>query len=308
MFDRSRDMLVRAAVFQRALKLQRAYGNAIPWAEIERGVDIEGVNHPMSSKAEGIYKPAGHPAALSIKTTVPRPGRPENAYRDELASDDGLMRYSFKDHGGPGNPWNESLRFAMRERLPLLYLWGVRPGVYAAILPVFVVSEDLAAGCFGVAPGDVLSTSETAANLDEVLRAGPERAYVARLVRQRLHQRAFRELVLDAYDHRCAMCSIKFDEFLEAAHIVPDRDERGRPEVPNGLALCSLHHEAYDRFLVDVDLDYRVRVSPELARRRDGPIFHAAFIERDGQRIHLPKSPLQYPSPEYLTERLRLAG
>jgi hypothetical protein len=33
---------------------------------------------------------------------------------------------------------------------------------------------------------------------------------------------------------------------LEAAHIIGDIEEAGEPVVSNGLALCSIHHRAYD--------------------------------------------------------------
>ena len=48
-------------------------------------------------------------------------------------------------------------------------------------------------------------------------------------VRQRLHQRAFRERVLDAYRHQCAFCRFRHAELLDAAHIVPDADGGSRP-------------------------------------------------------------------------------
>jgi hypothetical protein len=36
-------------------------------------------------------------------------------------------------------------------------------------------------------------------------------------------------------------------ELLDAAHILPDGHPKGEPVVPNGLALCKLHHAAFDR-------------------------------------------------------------
>jgi len=59
--------------------------------------------------------------------------------------------------------------------------------------------------------------------------------------------------VLGAYDTRCAISNLPVPELLQAAHIIPDRDERGRPEVPNGLCLSTLHHTAYDRNLLGID-------------------------------------------------------
>lgn len=99
------------------------------------------------------------------------------------------------------------------------------------------------------------------------------------------------------------LCTIHFDELLEAAHIVPDSDPMGVPEVFNGLALCSLHHRGFDRFMVDVDDDYRIRLSVETLGRRDGPLFQRAFLERHGQQIQLPRRTEQEPSLEHLAAR-----
>ena len=61
----------------------------------------------------------------------------------------------------------------------------------------------------------------------------------------------FRSNVLDAYEYRCAVCSFDLrleDELLglEAAHI-KWHSYGGPDEVPNGLALCMMHHKALDR-------------------------------------------------------------
>jgi predicted restriction endonuclease len=34
---------------------------------------------------------------------------------------------------------------------------------------------------------------------------------------------------------------------LDAAHIILDTEPQGEPTVRNGLALCKIHHAAYDR-------------------------------------------------------------
>lgn len=63
--------------------------------------------------------------------------------------------------------------------------------------------------------------------------------------------RDFRHYVLDAYEYRCAVCgfALRLEENylgLEAAHI-KWHSAGGPSEVPNGLALCSIHHKALDR-------------------------------------------------------------
>ena len=76
---------------------------------------------------------------------------------------------------------------------------------------------------------------------------------------------AFREQVLTAYEYSCAVCriDIRLDEkslALDAAHI--KWHAAGGPDiVPNGLALCSLHHRVFDKGGLTVDRDLRVRIS-----------------------------------------------
>jgi putative restriction endonuclease len=91
------------------------------------------------------------------------------------------------------------------------------------------------------------------------------------LVRQRIHQQAFRERVVAAYRSQCAMCRLRHASLLDAAHIVPDSEE-GEPAVSNGLALCKLHHAAFDNFLVSVTPDYSIQVRASVLEEEDGPI------------------------------------
>jgi len=91
------------------------------------------------------------------------------------------------------------------------------------------------------------------------------------LVRQRIHQQAFRERVVAAYRSQCAMCRLRHASLLDAAHIVPDSEE-GEPKVSNGLALCKLHHAAFDGFLVSVTPDYGIQVRTSVLEEEAGPI------------------------------------
>jgi HNH endonuclease len=66
-----------------------------------------------------------------------------------------------------------------------------------------------------------------------------------------IRTRGFRQAVIEAYDCKCAVCGLKlyspdtlFWE-VEAAHIVPHR-AKGKDDIWNGLALCHLHHWAFD--------------------------------------------------------------
>lgn len=84
-----------------------------------------------------------------------------------------------------------------------------------------------------------------------------------------LRHRGFRQAVIEAYGCRCAVCGLKIQSpdslswEVEAAHIVPNR-VRGRDDICNGIALCHLHHWAFDVGWFTLRDDYKVQVSPQV--------------------------------------------
>ncbi|MHA4817112.1 phosphorothioated DNA-binding restriction endonuclease [Streptomyces aculeolatus] len=74
-----------------------------------------------------------------------------------------------------------------------------------------------------------------------------------------------RELVLTAYEYRCAFCGYDgrigaVPVGLEAAH-VRWWSFGGPDEIENGLCLCSLHHKLFDKGVLGVGDDQRILVS-----------------------------------------------
>ena len=63
---------------------------------------------------------------------------------------------------------------------------------------------------------------------------------------------------------RCALCSLRHQELLDAAHITPDREADSDPIVSNGVALCKLHHAAFDNFFFTIRPDYTIEVRPSI--------------------------------------------
>lgn len=85
--------------------------------------------------------------------------------------------------------------------------------------------------------------------LDAVGLVGTESLVLASDL-QRRRDPAFRAKVLLAYQYRCAVCGhdLRMGQQsvgLEAAHIKWFQ-ARGADEVPNGIAMCSLHHKVFD--------------------------------------------------------------
>jgi putative restriction endonuclease len=192
----------------------------------------------------------------------------------------------------------------MMGRLPLVYFHGLVKGKYLATWPVYVVGDEPEALAFSVAVDDAAHISlPDEPRLEVSEGATARREYVTVLARRRLHQRAFRERVLAAYRRQCALCRLKHDELLDAAHIIPDTEPEGEPIVSNGLALCRLHHTAFDRLFIGVREDYVIQVRPDLLKEEDGPTLKHAIQGLHGTRISLPRRPQDRPSVQLLAGR-----
>lgn len=272
-----RDDDVRSSCFASLDVLFAEFGEDVPYkGGLDRGFPFRGRRVPFLSHMKGIHRAAvqSGPAALSIVTSAKSP------YGDR-ETDDGVL-YAYRD-GPTDQPDNRALRAAATLRVPLVYFVGTRPGWYRPFYPCFVVADDPAARHVLVTKGRMvgpLDEQQPALTDDPI-----ERRYAVREMTVRVHQARFRGRVIPAYRSQCAICRLKEIRLLDAAHIVGDTQERGEPEVSNGLSLCSIHHRAFDQHLVGISPDYTVRVSPQLLDDEDGPMldllkgFHDRPIE-----------------------------
>lgn len=308
-FDRRSDARIRAAAFEWLAEQVAVHGDVLPRTVLAQGFQLDGVRVPLVAP-QGIFKPRVLDVPLSITTT------PNSPYDDAFGSD-GLLQYRYRGTD-PQHRDNRGLRFAMQEELPLVYFHGVIPGKYVAAWPVFIVGDDPGSLRFTVAVDDAehvglgAEVEEAGAGAGagpgtgagEAREGGAEirRQYVTSLVRTRLHQRAFRERVLDAYRRECAFCRFRHEELLDAAHIIPDADPEGEPVVSNGMSLCRLHHAAFDKYFVGVTPEYELRVRPDILEEEDGPTLEG-IQSLEGQRIVLPRSRGDRPDPGLLEKR-----
>lgn len=111
------------------------------------------------------------------------------------------------------------------------------------------------------------------------------------LIRPRLGQGAFRVLVTETYERRCAITGEKILPVLQAAHIRPVTAE-GLHRVDNGLLFRSDVHTLFDTGYATVTPDYRFRVSRRL---RDD--FHNGeyYLSLDQREIWVPPRPTDRP-------------
>jgi putative restriction endonuclease len=266
---------------------------------LERGFDYQGQRVPLMGPP-GIFKPRLCDVPISI-TTVPIVEGETRPY-DDAFGDDGLLRYRYRGTD-PRHVDNAGLRHAMERQVPLIYFHGIVPGLYVAEWPVFIVGDDPARLTFTVSVDDRRFAGLGSVGESETHEAEIRRRYATRFFQQRLHQREFRERVVRAYQHHCAVCRLRRDELLEAAHIVPDADLLGVPSVPNGLALCTLHHAAFDAHLIGIRPDYVVEVRKDVLDEKDGPMLIHGLQGFHGQSLRLPRREAWLPARHLLEER-----
>jgi putative restriction endonuclease len=298
----ARDAVIRQAAFDHVRFLQ-SRDLVLSHGDIRRGFMFEGQRWPLWNPQRGIFKPREMPFLLSIRTVFPRKGGrvwydDQRQVHQQIYAGEDELDYAFMgtDPSAADNVW---LREAAERQIPLIYFLGVSPGRYQAIVPTFVVDWDSHRLTARIAFGELAGATATATAPDAV-----ERRYALRLVKQRLHQASFRDSVLAAYEHRCAISNLPDDHLLDAAHIMADAHELlGQPVVSNGIALSKIHHAAFDNHLIGVDPDGRVHVSERLLMLHDGPLLEQSLKAVAGALIRLPRSQQHYPDRDRLAAR-----
>lgn len=291
------DIEIRRAAFAWLGEQVDVHGQVLSRDLLGKGFPYKGERIPLVSP-QGIFKPRHMELPLSITTIADGP------YQDAFGP--ALLRYRYRG-ADPNHRDNAGLRELIGRREPLIYFHALVKGKYLAVWPVFVVGDEPASLTFSVAVDDALALRagiDLSTKAEDVV-AEIRRGYITATVRRRIHQAAFRERVIDAYRQQCALCCLKHDELLDAAHILPDADPDGESVVPNGIALCKLHHAAFDRFFLSVRPDYLIEIRQDVLHETDGPMLKHGLQGMHGQRIQLPTRMALRPSPDLLGQRHR---
>lgn len=120
-----------------------------------------------------------------------------------------------------------------------------------------------------------------------------------RKVKVRLDQSIFRGVVLTNFDNQCCITGIKMLELIVASHIAPWSQDKGNRLSPtNGLALNSLHDKAFDRHLITITEDLKIKISSKFFAYKDVLSIKQNFIDYDGLSLLPPKK--FYPAAEFL--------
>lgn len=301
------DHALRLAAIEHVRALDARYRQLVPVAVLREGFPFGGRRVSLGSFYSGIFRPSAlrGPAALAVVTAPPAPGK-ARPYEDDIDPEAGAFTYHYRDARkdsaaarAAAERDNAALRAAHESQVPLIWFVGQFPGMYTPLAPVFVSADDPVRRVVelqaGLPVADLIPDGEPA--------SADVRRYATREASVRLHQPRFRHEVMRAYAGRCAICRLREADLLQAAHILGDRHALGQPVVVNGIALCAIHHLAYDRNLMGIDPDGVVHIAHRLLEEVDGPMLREGLQGFHGRGIVLPRRAAQRPDPQRLEIR-----
>ncbi len=121
-----------------------------------------------------------------------------------------------------------------------------------------------------------------------------------RKVKVRINQSFFRKVILSIYTNKCAVSNINIPELLIASHIIPwsvDKKERLNPS--NGICLSPLYDKAFDRGLMTISEDFRIKFSSKLSSIADKNSYEVLFKSFENKQLNLPEK--FYPKQEFIS-------
>lgn len=120
-----------------------------------------------------------------------------------------------------------------------------------------------------------------------------------RMVKTRVNQSVFRQLVLNNYSHKCAITGIDVPDLLFASHILPwsqHESERLNPE--NGICLSALYDRAFDKGYIGFDENCKLLISSSLKKKKEIDYYNKYFAPLENTSIHTPVK--YFPKKEFL--------
>jgi len=288
------DHELRVAANERARQLSQAYDDLVPVAVLREGFTFGGERVSFGSFYSGIYRAARQlgPAPLTLVTSAASP------YEDAFDEETRAILYAYRS-GSLNHPDNRALDAAFEYQVPLIYFKGVEKGQYAVVQPVFVTDRDPETRMVLPEPGLPLADMTG----EGLVTPKAVRTVALREVKVRLDQHRFRREVMRAYRRRCTVCTLKRPELVQAAHIVEFADPDSLSDVGNGLALCAIHHLAYDRNVMGIDPTGVVHIAKNVLEETDGPMLREGLQGFHGAAIVQPRRPADRPDPERLALR-----
>lgn len=176
----------------------------------------------------------------------------------------------------------------------LAFVENYNPVSHSFLLHGPVNHETQLRGCFDLI--DLASLSRT--DREGLENEGVAEQQKLALRVQRRRQDAFRKILLNAYESRCAVTGTCVPEVLQAAHIEPYRGQQSQ-SVDNGILLRADIHLLFDTRLLGIEpLNHTIVLHDRL---RNGE--YSTF---DGKAIVMPANPAYQPNDRHLRRQYEL--
>ena len=287
------DDQIRLSAFDWLEKQTSIYGDVLPRDLLATGFIFKGERITLLGP-QGIWKPKIMTYPLSITSISNGP------YSDSYTKE-GFLKYKYRGTD-PNHSDNRGLRSLISLRKPLIYFHSIIKGKYLATWPIFIIEDNRQDLVFTVALDEMKSVKIEFEQVNEDATYY-RRSYLTSTIQTRVHQRSFRERVLLAYQNHCALCNLKHVELLDAAHIIADKEDIGDPIVSNGLALCKIHHAAFDNNFIGINSDFKIIIREDLLLETDGPMLKYGIQSLNNSKLILPNNKMDWPDRERLERR-----
>jgi len=184
-----------------------------------------------------------------------------------------------------------------------------RPDFFVEYVRTLTALHDFGQSLDDLAVLDAVTQNPEINNDDIEIRDNNRRTTIVSLTKK-LRDVSFRKRVLTVYSSQCAVCGLQL-RLVEAAHIIPVNHEKSTDETRNGLALCALHHRAYDQALLAVGDDYSVLINEsQIAdlEKKDQVGGLGVFRKNIRSHISLPAAITDRPHIEYIRIANQIRG
>jgi len=126
--------------------------------------------------------------------------------------------------------------------------------------------------------------------------------------RRKARYKVFTNRIRTIYCYSCAVCGKKRftrsnNPEIESSHIYP-KEKDGADDFRNGIALCRLHHWAFDGGLFSIKDDYSIVVEERIKNDSN----YEEISRFEGKKIRLPEDKELEPHPIYLSAHRRIHG
>jgi len=285
------DSLIRMAAFKWLKWQTDLHSEILSWSLLTQGFSFQGERVPLMGYT-GIWKPKLCELPISITTTL------KNPYQDDRTNED-FINYRYRGEDANHRD-NRGLREIWRRQIPLIYFAGtLRKGYYQVFFPMYIEEDIPDQLMVRISRGSINSLIETRplqepeTGYKKILRS-----YLTQEVKSRIHQREFRDQIIQVYRKQCAICRLRHTELLDAAHIIADTLPLGDAIIQNGISLCKIHHAAFDNNILGINPDFGIEVRKDVLQEEDGPMLQHGLKDFHNKKLILPFREEYYPDKE----------